>query len=136
MVGPLTREAILKLTKQARPVKAVEVPEAYGGGTAYVGLMTGVERDEWSASNFVKDEESGEYERDRSNSGGRLLACTLCDEQGKRLFTLADAGQVGQLPGPLVALLGAEALRFNRLTGDDVEDAEKNSEPTQPSASS
>jgi hypothetical protein len=116
---------LVALGERPRKVKPVDLP---GLGRVYVGRMTATERDEWSASGWATDAD-GQPVRNRANATGRLLACCLCDGKGKRLFNLADAEQLGKLPGPVTDKIGPVALAWNGLTEAEVEDAEKNSEP-------
>jgi hypothetical protein len=57
-----------------------------------------------------------------------LLAWTVCDETGRPLFSDADIQELAKLPARPVNHVFDAALKQNRLTKEDVEELEKNSE--------
>jgi hypothetical protein len=89
---------------------------------------------EWDGSVFVKTlsmaeslalSEAMKAHADEAQAGV-ILAFTLCDEDGCRLFTESDIAYLnGKASGPLVKLLRASE-RLNKLTSEDVETAAKN----------
>lgn len=91
---------------------SVDVPE--WGGTVYVGMMTGAERDrferEWVSAKF------------QDNPRAKLAALTLCDESGNRLFSYEEAEQLGKKSAAALSRVFDAATKLNRITGDDVDE--------------
>ncbi len=57
----------------------------------------------------------------------QLLAKTICDENGKRLFTDEDWDGISELPLPVLSCLFDHALRINKMDkGSTEENAKKN----------
>ena len=100
----------------------VEVPQ--WGGTVRVRMMTGAERDAFRTS--VAPEEGTE-----GIPVGRfsvaLLAATLIDEDGARLFTMEDIDQLAEKSAESIDMPAAVAMRLNGLGGVAVEESVKNS---------
>lgn len=102
----------------------VEVPE--WGGTVRVRVMTGAERDEFRTSIAT---EEGSVPVGRFSVA--LLAATLIDEQGARLFTMEEIDQLAEKSGTSIDKPALVAMRLNGLGGGAVEEAVKNSEGDQ-----
>lgn len=111
----LTREAILGCDDLPRQ----EVPVPEWGGSVSVRMMTAAERERWEA--FVQGET-----RDRIRA--TLAARTVCDEAGELLFSEADVEALGAKSGPALTRIFAAALKLNRVSKEDVDELEKNSE--------
>lgn len=88
----------------------VEMPE--WGCTVYVRAMSAAER-------LVFVEKSG-------NTGIRLCAQCLCDEQGNRLFTDEEAVELGKKSFDAIERICGIAMKLNGLGADAVESAAKN----------
>ena len=114
----LTLEQIL--TSDDRSTVAVECPE--WGGTCYVRTLSADERDAW---------EIAIEETDRRSVRATLVAVALCDKTGKSLKpTDAQIAGLGQkASGPMDRLFDA-VMKLNKMRKVDVEQLEKNSEPT------
>lgn len=112
----LTREAILS----ANDLKAVKVPVPEWGGVVYVGVMTGAERDSFEAQRI--DQRGSDVKVNLDNVRAHLAARTLCDSQGKRLFSVKDVVALGQKSGAALQRVYEAAMRINRVTADDVEE--------------
>ncbi len=97
----------------------VEVPA--WGGTVRVRVMTGAERDEFRTA----------IQSDDGVPVGKfsvaLLAATLIDEAGIRLFTMDEVDQLAEKNASSLDKVAAIAMRLNGLGGSAVEDAVKNS---------
>jgi hypothetical protein len=118
----LTRDQILGADDLPRV--EVEVPE--WGGSAFVRTMTGTERDRF---------ESEHIKNPHRDIRARLVAATLCDEQGNLLFGPADVEALGRKGAAALDRVFAVALRLNGIGKADVEELEKNSAAS-PSAAS
>lgn len=56
----------------------------------------------------------------------RLVAMSLCDTDGKNLFTVLDGNALGSLPVDVLDKLHAECLRVSKIGPGYVKDAAKN----------
>ena len=97
----------------------VEVPA--WGGSVRVRVMTGAERDDFRTA----------IQSDDAVPVGKfsvaLLAATLIDEAGIRLFTMDEVDQLAEKNAASLDKVAAVAMRLNGLGGSAVEDAVKNS---------
>jgi hypothetical protein len=98
----------------------VEVPQ--WGGTVRVRMMTGAERDEFRT--LIAASEDGVAIGRFSAS---LLAVTLVDEQGARLFTTEEIDHLAEKSAASIDKIAAVAMRLNGLGGAASEAATKNS---------
>lgn len=102
------------LTSRKLRIKAVTV--AGLDDVVYVRVMTGTERDRW---------EERQIDEKFTNFRARFLCSTLCDEDGKLLFSEDDVDAVGSLPMDTLEPLFEEARGLNMLRDADVEKLEK-----------
>ena len=101
----------------------VDVPE--WGGKVYVGVLTSDEADKLDV----------EIERAKLNGGmpnvrARMASMTLCDSDGKRMFTPGDIGALGRKCSRAMGRVFDKALAVNRMSEDATEETVKNSEAT------
>lgn len=101
----------------------VEVPE--WGGTVRVRAFSGRERDEFEASLVRGDGKDRKV--DLTNMRARLVALTVVDETGQKLFTHDDVDLLGAKSGAALDRVFAVAQKLNGLSGADVEELTKNS---------
>lgn len=111
----LTRDAIL--AQVSLPSEMVEVPE--WGGAVTVATMTGAARDEWEQSLVAGG-------RRLENVRAKLVAATVVDESGARLFSAEDAAALGRLSAAALDRVCQVAQRLNGLTSQQLEDAKGN----------
>lgn len=113
----LTREQILNSADSR--IEQVDVPE--WGGTCFIKVMSGVEREEMEALSF---------EDGKPVSGRRfasiLLAKTVCDESGELLFGADDIAALGKKNALVVERVAKEASLLNGLGKAAKEELEKN----------
>lgn len=112
----LSRDAILAAGDLKKEL--VKVPE--WGGEVYVSAMTGEARDEWEQSLVSGKTVS------LANIRARLVAATLVDESGNRLFSNADVGALGKKSAAALERCVKVAQRLNKLTESDLEELSKN----------
>lgn len=117
----LTRDAILAAPDL--PVEEVQVPE--WGGSVFVRAMTGTERDAFERESMERN--GTNVTANTQNIRARLLARTIVDEHGKRLFTDEDALELGAKSAAALDRVVDVAQRLSRIRADDVEDLAKNS---------
>ena len=110
----LNREALLA-GGAALTVERVELPAL--GDAAFVREMTVAERDRFEE--IIVTETSPDYRAE-------LLARSLCDEAGKRLFTDADAKLLHDLGAARLQPAFAVAMRLSALRTSDLEELSKN----------
>jgi len=118
----LTRDAILQA--EDLPRELVEVPE--WGGCVYVRTLTGTERDAFEAS--VVEQRGKSTKMNLRNIRAKLVALTVVDEEGNRIFSDADVGQLGKKSAVVLDRLFEVAQRLSGLKDEDVEELAKNSE--------
>ena len=118
---PVTKDSILAHRAAVTPV---EVPE--WGGTVYVRVMSGTERDAYEDETFKLNGKA--VELNRKNARARLLVRCIVDEGGARLFGEADADALGAQPADVVDRVYAVAQRVNGFTAADVDELEKKSD--------
>lgn len=117
----LTKLAILA----ASDLKHEDVEVKQWGGVVRVRTMTGIERDEFRAAIAVEGGVPvGQF-------SAALLAATIIDESGARLFTADDMAALQAKSAASLDAPAAVAMRLNGLGGNAVEDAVKNSESDQ-----
>lgn len=110
----LNKEMILKA--EDRKTKEVDVPE--WGGTVFVRMMSGNERDSFD------QQVEGKYSA--SGVRAKLLVRCLVDETGNRLFTDDEFDSLGEKSAKVISRLSDEALELNRVTKGDVDELAKN----------
>ena len=112
----LTKEAILSAND--RKTEDVSVPE--WGGTVRVATMSASERDKWEAETY------GDGKPKTEDFRARFVALCLVGEDGKRLFTDKEVGELGKKSAAALQRVFTAAQKLNALTDDAVEELEKN----------
>lgn len=97
----------------------VVVPE--WGCTVYVSEFTGAGRDAWEASLAGQ---RGTI--NISNVRARLVAATVVDAEGNRLFSDKDAEELGRMSSASLDKCAVVAQRLNGLTSQELEAAKGN----------
>lgn len=121
MAGLLSKSAILA----ASDLKHEDVTVSQWGGVVRVRTMTGTERDEFRAAIASEDGiPVGQF-------SAALLAATIIDEKGDRLFSIDDMAALQAKSAASLDAPAAVSMRLNGLGGNAVEDAVKNSESGQ-----
>jgi hypothetical protein len=116
----LNRDQILEVSD----IKSVTVAVPEWGGDVIVSLMTGEARDAWEQSLVVS--EGGKTRTNMDNIRARLVAATVVDETGNRLFTDKDIAALGRKSSAALERVCKAAQRLNGLTNDDVEQLKGN----------
>jgi len=117
----LTRDDILQV--QDLPKELVEVPE--WDGAVYVRGLTGAERDALEAS--IVEQRGRSTRMNLMNLRAKLVAMSVVDEEGNRLFSDADVEKLGQKSAAALNRIFEVAQRLSGLTSEDVEELTKNS---------
>lgn len=116
-MGILNKNAILAVVDL--PTELVAVPE--WGGEVYVRGMNGIERDQFELSIMGSDKK-----QNLENIRARLVALTVVDEQGERLFTDDDVTALGRKSATALNRVVEVAQRLSAIRNDDVEQLTKN----------
>lgn len=117
MTSYLSRDAILSAPDLE--YEDVRVPE--WGGVVRVRGMTGAERDQWEAALL-----DGDKKLTRRQVRATLVALTVVDEQGRRLFSEEDVERLGAKSARALQRVFNVAQRLSRLSLEDVEKLEGN----------
>jgi hypothetical protein len=112
----LNREAILAQSKL--PTEEVSVPE--WGGSVTVRALTGAQRDAFEAGCI--QQRGKKTERNLNNLRARLVALSVVDADGKRLFSDADAAALGELNAAALDRVYDAAARISGLNAKDQEE--------------
>ena len=118
----LTREQILSF--QDLVTEMVKVPE-WGGGEVMVRCLTGFERDELE-SLVVQEDGDGSKKVDLSNFRAKLVALSVVDEIGNRIFTTDDIIKLSKKSAKALDRVFQVAERLSALRVKDEEQAVKN----------
>lgn len=108
--------------------KNMEEVEAFGG-TVLVKGLSGEDRDKFESSmyeikNFGSKNQTAEYRQD--NLRARLVAYSVIDEDGNRLFQDSEISEIGKLPAKELDKVFEVAQRLSGISDEDVEDMTKN----------
>jgi len=117
----LTKEQILNADDIT--FEEIDVPE--WSGTVRLKVMSGSERDSYEAA--IYEIKGKDVRLNRDDMRAKLLARTLIDENGNRLFPDAEIRMLGKKSSKALDRLYEVAQRINGLSREAVEDAEKNS---------
>lgn len=118
----LTADEILEAQDLA--MERVSVPE--WGGDVMVRMMSAADRDAFEAS-MIKVGPDGVRLPDLSLMRAKLVAATVVDADGNRLFTFDQVEMLGRKSAKAMQRVTAVAERLNALGQTALEDAEKNS---------
>jgi len=118
----LTRQEILSI-RDIR-TETVFVPE--WGGSVRIKAMTGKERDAWETALFQID--GKDVKMNKENLRAKLVALTVVDEAGQRLFTEADVEALGSKSASALDRIYQASQKLSGLTPDDIKEMEKNLE--------
>ena len=121
----LTRDAILQA--QDLPTERVSVPE--WSGECLVRALTGAERDAFEQS--IVEQRGKSTRMNLSNLRAKLVALTVVDEEGNRIFSDSDAKLLGKKSALALNRVFEVAQKLSGLTSEDVEELTKNSESDQ-----
>ena len=110
----LSKDAIL--AADDLPRESVSVPE--WGGEVLVRTMSGTDRDAFEASLLEK-------EGRMANVRARLVALTLCDARGDRLFGDGEIATLGRKSARALDRVFSVAQRLNGIGVDQVDAAKK-----------
>ena len=114
----LTKDQILNSSDLVK--EKVSVPE--WGGDVYVRMMTGTERDRFEEKIFNATEKNQGF----SDTRAMLVALTMVDANGNRIFDDSDIKELGKKSASALNRLFSTAQRLNAFSDDDIAELEKN----------
>ena len=115
-MGFLTKERILAVDDIV--TEDVDVPE--WGGTVRVRGLSGVERDAFEAS--MIERRGKKVETNLTNLRAKLVAASVVDEKGSRLFSDADVKALGAKSAAGLDRVYDVAQRLSGISDDDVDE--------------
>lgn len=117
----LTRDQIMEA--EDRPSETVRVPE--WGGEVRIQAMSAADRTEYEGL-IYQFSDGGKVELDRRRFVAALVAFSVVDEDGKRLFGPDDVDALAAKSGKALARIYSVAARLSGIGRDQEEAAEKN----------
>jgi hypothetical protein len=117
----LGRDSILQASDIRKEL--VAVPE--WGGEVYVRSLSAKERDEFESSMLTFKGKTQEVNLRQARA--KLAALSICDEEGKRLFSDADVAALGNKSASAMQRVWTVAQRLSAITEEDMEELTKNS---------
>ena len=121
----LTRGEILN----AQDIQTEEVHVPEWGGTVLVRALDGEERDALEASMIQGKGKNAQV--NLKNLRAKLVARSIVDENGKRLFEDGDIPALAKKSAAALNRVYEVAQRLSGITPEDVDELTKNSEPAQ-----
>lgn len=112
----LSRDQILEV--QDLETRDVDVPE--WGGTVRVKALTGRERDEFEQSTV--ETKGNKVKQNMTNFRAKLVAMSVVDESGDRLFTQKDVAYLGIKSAAALQRVFNVAAELCGMTEKDVDD--------------
>lgn len=120
----LTKNEILGFDDRA--IESLKVPE-WGDGEVYLRVLSGEERDSFELACSKASNPDGSVDLSRlSNLRARMAALSLCDVEGKRLFSSQDVTALGKKSASALSRIWDKATQMNGMTKEDVEELAKN----------
>jgi len=118
----LSKDQIVEAASRTN-FELVDVPEL--GGEVGIKMMTGFERDQFERAVLDKKNDDGSF--DLRGMRAHLAVLTLCDGNGKLLFTADDMAVVNRLSALALDKIADKAVDFNKLSKEDIkEELQKN----------
>lgn len=103
------------------PQETVHIPEL--GGDVIVRGMTGAERDAFEVS--LVEGKGRHRAANLKNLRAKLIVFCCVNEQGERIFTNADADQLGNVRADIVSRIYNVAQRLSGVSEEDAEELGK-----------
>ena len=101
-------------------IEEVHVPEWGEDAIVYVKGMTGAERDKFESSLVVLRGKSQTL--NMANIRAKLASLTICDENGKRLFSEQDVQVLSQKSASALQRVFVVAQKLSRIGDEDIEE--------------
>lgn len=118
VIPVLAREDILAVSDIE--IELVNVPE--WGGSVYVKGMTGSERDQFESSIISLGSNGKAQKLNLTDSRAKLCSMTICDQTGKKLFSLADVKALTEKSAAALQRVFMVAQRLSGLGEEDIKE--------------
>lgn len=115
MTKRLNKQDIEKADATPRVVE-LDVPE--WGGSVFIGIMSGEDRERWE----IESKNLNNF-----NVRATLIARTLVDENGNRLFTDQDVEKINKKSWKPIQRIFDKSVQVNLIGDDNIEKQAKNS---------
>ncbi len=128
---PLSRDDILG----AKDIEIEQIEVPGWGGSVFVKSMTGFERDRFEGA--IVQQRGKNQGVNMVNIRAKLVAASVCDEDGKLLFSQKDITELGKKSAASLQIVFDLASRLSGITEKDVEELAEEMEenPSNDSAS-
>ncbi len=126
----LNRESFLA-ARTALPRTTVDIPEL--GGAVLVQGLTGKQRDQYESSCIVQ--KNGKRTFNMIDARAKLVALSVVDASGKRLFGEGDIAALSAMPANVIDRIFSAAQKLSGISDEDIEDLGKLFEGDQPESS-
>lgn len=103
----------------AKDEETEDVPVPEWGGEVRIRSLNGAERDKYESS--LARMRNGQMVPDLVNSRARLVAMSICDESGKRMFSDAEVVQLGAKSAKALDRVFGAAARLSGINPEDVD---------------
>lgn len=120
----LTKDQIFAADR--RKFEDVKVPE--WGGSVRLQELSASERDLWESEQITVSSDGSGAKFNPKHARARLIARSLVDENGKRLFTDDEVAAVGSLSASKAQKLFDKARKLNAISDEDIKELEGNSD--------
>ncbi len=129
-MGLLTRDQIVNADDLE--TRDVEVPE--WNGTVRVKALTGRERDEFEQST-VEQKKNGQVKQNLTNFRAKLVALTVVDEDGAKVFTQKDVAYLGLKSAAALQRVFNVAAELSGMSEKDIDELTEDfdDDPSEPS---
>lgn len=98
----------------------------FEGGFVYVRGMDGTERDRWEQTTLQAQQKSKSEIYDHMRAS--IVARTVCDEKGNRLFSDEDIPKVSKMSAAVLDRMYVVGARLSGVSKSDAEELAKNLE--------
>jgi hypothetical protein len=123
MTHLLNRDQILA----AEDLQHQDVPVPEWGGTVRIRGLTGDERDAYEITMMKNREAADKGDLTDAHIRAALVAMSIVDEEGKRLFSIADIKALGSKSAAALDRCYNVAQKLARLSAADIEELKGNS---------
>lgn len=127
----LSKQDIIKVKDSV--VERVDVPE--WNGEVFLRSITASERGQIEAAAASFRESKGKDASFARTFTVKIVAMSLCDENGARLFSDDEVAHLGQKNARVIARLAERAQHLSGFSKEDLDELEKNSSGAQPEGS-
>lgn len=112
-----------------RDFEEIDVPQ--WGGTVRLAVMTGKDRDDWEQEMLKFGSDGQSQFNPTENMRASLVARCWVDENFERVVSKKEVAKLGQKSSLVLSQLFEHCQRINKITEEELEELEKNSDSDQ-----